>query len=166
MLITGHSGAGKTALTRTLTSYATRQGEQPLTVNTDPRDGMLSLPGTLSAAVFATVMDPEARDGWGGTPTSGPSVVPVKLPLVYFYGRADAEEEPDFYKALVSRLAGAVSGRLSEDVDVRSSGVLVDGTGLSEDNTVAMDLLAHVVDELSSTLAQDSGAHLPPKSCN
>ncbi|OAQ87464.1 mRNA cleavage and polyadenylation factor IA/II complex [Purpureocillium lilacinum] len=149
VLITGHSGAGKTALTRTLTSYATRQGEQPLTVNTEPRDGMLSLPGTLSAAVFATVMDPEARDGWGGTPTSGPSVVPVKLPLVYFYGRADAEEEPDFYKALVSRLAGAVSGRLSEDVDVRSSGVLVDGTGLSEDNTVAMDLLAHVVDELS-----------------
>lgn len=150
VLLAGPRGAGTTTLARTLTSYATRQGQQPLAVNTDPREGMLSLPGTLSAAVVATVMDPESRDGWGGTPTSGPSVVPVKLPLVLFYGRAEAAEEPALYKALVSRLAGAVSARLAEDPAVKSTGMIVDTAAVDEGDGDSLDLLAHIVDELSS----------------
>ncbi|PNY26325.1 Calcium-transporting ATPase 3 [Tolypocladium capitatum] len=149
VLIAGPPNSGKTTVARTLTSYATRQGYQPIAVNTDPKDGMLSLPGTLSAGVFATVMDPEAADGWGSTPTSGPSVVPVKLPLVNYYGRSSAEDDPDFHKELVSRLAGSVSGRLSDDGDVRSSGIIVDSMGISEKSKVGLDLLAHVVEELS-----------------
>ena len=148
VLVTGPKDAGKTAVTRALTSYATRQGFQPLTVNVNPREGMLSLPGTLSAAVFATIMDPET--GWGSTPTSGPSSTPVKLPLVYYYGREKAEEEPEFFKEIVGKLAGTVSGRLSEDEDVKRSGVFVDGFGVEERSEVGIDLIDHVVDEFSS----------------
>ncbi|KAK1242872.1 hypothetical protein MKX08_005684 [Trichoderma sp. CBMAI-0020] len=129
VLVVGPPNSGKTTLAKTLTSYATRQGYQVITVNANPRDGMLSLPGTLSASVFATVMDPEAVDGWGSTPTSGPSTVPVKLPMVFHYGWESAEEDEDLYRELVGRLAGAVSGRLSEDDEVRGSGVIVDGIG-------------------------------------
>ncbi|KAM0435817.1 hypothetical protein ACHAPT_002708 [Fusarium lateritium] len=149
VLITGASNTGKTTLAKTLTSYATRQGYQPLVVNADPKEGLLSLPGTLSASVLATVMDPEAVDGWGSTPTSGPSSVPVKLPLVFYYGRESPEEDPDFYRELVSKLAGSVSGRLSEDESVRSSGVIIDGTGLPEQTKDGFDLVAHIVDEFS-----------------
>ncbi|KAM5345193.1 hypothetical protein ACJ41O_011055 [Fusarium nematophilum] len=149
VLITGPANTGKTTLARTLASYATRQGYQPLVVNADPKEGLLSLPGTLSASVLATVMDPESVDGWGSTPTSGPSSVPVKLPLVFYYGRESPEEDPEFYRELVSKLAGSVSGRLSEDESVRSSGVIIDGMGLPEQSKDGFDLVAHIVDEFS-----------------
>lgn len=149
VLVTGSANSGKTTLAKILTSYATRQGHQPLVVNADPKESMLSLPGTLTASVFATVMDPEAVDGWGSTPTSGPTSVPVKLPLTFFYGRGTAEEDPDFYRELMSKLAGSVSGRLSEDEDVKSSGVIVDGISLSEESKAGPDLVAHIVDEFS-----------------
>ncbi|RKL25677.1 hypothetical protein BFJ68_g307 [Fusarium oxysporum] len=132
VLIVGPADVGKTTVARTLTSYATRQGYQPLVVNANPKEGLLSLPGTLSASVLATVMDIEAVDGWGSTPTSGPSSVPVKLPLVFYYGLASPDEDPEFYRELMSKLAGSVSARLSEDEDVKSSGVIIDGMGLPE----------------------------------
>lgn len=150
VLVAGPPSAGKTTLARTLTSYATRQGHQPVCVNADPRQAMLSLPGTLSAAVFATVMDPEAADGWGSTPTSGPSPVPVKLPLVYYFGRDSAEDDAELYRELVGRIASAVSARLSEDADVRRAGVIVDGMRIGEESKLGLDLVAHIVDELSS----------------
>lgn len=153
VLIAGPPTTGKTTLVRTLASYATRQGFEPIVVNADPKEGMLSLPGTLSASVFATVMDPEAVDGWGTTPTSGPSTVPVKLPLVYYYGRNLPDDDPEFYRELTSKIAGTVSGRLSEDDAVRSSGVIVDSMGVSEKSKIGEDLLAHIVDELSSKLS-------------
>ncbi|KAG5976917.1 hypothetical protein E4U55_007161 [Claviceps digitariae] len=149
ILITGPAATGKTTLVRTLTSYATRQGYEPIVVSADPKEGMLSLPGSLSASVFATIMDPEAVDGWGSTPTSGPSAVPVKLPLVYYYGHSSPEGDPEVYKELTSKLAGTVSGRLSEDDGVRSSGVILDSWSVDEKSNISMDLLAHVVDELS-----------------
>ncbi|OAA56103.1 pre-mRNA cleavage complex II protein Clp1 [Cordyceps fumosorosea ARSEF 2679] len=149
VLVAGGRATGKTTLVRTLASYATRQGRQPLVVNADPGEGALSLAGTLSAGVFATVMDPLAADGWGGTPTSGPSAVPVKLPLVYYYGRESAEADPDVYKRLFGRLADGVSARLSEDPDVKASGVLVDSMGVEAGSARGLDLLAHMVDELS-----------------
>ncbi|KAG6020925.1 hypothetical protein E4U19_008183 [Claviceps sp. Clav32 group G5] len=149
VLVAGPAATGKTTLVRTLTSYATRQGFQPVVVSADPKEGMLSLPGSLSASVFATIMDPESVDGWGSTPTSGPSVVPVKLPLVYYYGHSSPESDIDFYKELTCIIAGTVSGRFSEDEEVRSSGVIIDSMGVGEDSTIEMDLLAHVVDEMS-----------------
>ncbi|KAJ4180880.1 Cleavage polyadenylation factor subunit clp1 [Fusarium falciforme] len=161
VLITGGVNTGKTTLARTLTSYATRQGYQPLVVNADPKEGLLSLPGTLSASVLATVMDPEAVDGWGSTPTSGPSSVPVKLPLVFYYGLESPEEDPDFYRELVSKLAGSVSGRLNEDENVKSSGVIIDGTGLPEQTKDGFDLVAHIVDEFSiNVLVVVGSSHL------
>jgi polyribonucleotide 5'-hydroxyl-kinase len=156
VLIAGPPTAGKTTLARTLTGWATRQGGAPLVVNTDPHEGMLSLPGTLSAAVFATVIDPESVGGWGSTPTSGPSGVPVKLPLVYNLGRAAAEDDPDFYRDLIGRLAATASGRLSEDEAVRASGVVVDTMGVSEKSKTGLDLLAHIVDELSGKSSNES----------
>lgn len=163
VLIAGPAGAGKTTLVRTLAAYATRQGDQPLVVNTDPRDSMLSLPGTLSASVFATVMDPEAADAWGSTPTSGPSLVPVKLPLVYLYGRERADENDEngqMYKQLISKMAEAVSGRLSEDLDVRKSGVVVDTMAINQESENDLDLLCHVVDELSGLFNSTTGTTL------
>lgn len=113
VMIIGPEDAGKTSLVKILTAYAVRQGRVPAVVNLDPKEGMLSLPGTLTATSFSTIMDIE--EGFGSSPTSGPSPVPVKLPLVYYYGSESPEGNTKLYKMLVSRMALAVSSRLSED---------------------------------------------------
>lgn len=148
--VVGPRGSGKTSAVRTLASYAVRRSHQPLVANLDPGEGMLTLPGTLSAAVLATVMDPEAPDAWGSTPTSGPSATPVKLPIVHYLGRKDAEGDREAYRELVARLAGSVSHRLSaaDDAVVKASGLLVDCPAGLEG-----ELLAHIVDEMSGTHA-------------
>lgn len=127
-----------------------------MVVNTDPKDGMLALPGSLSAAVFATIMDVEAADGWGTTPASGPSAVPVKLPLAYSLGRKHWRDEGQgdggaLCKELLSRLAGRVSKRLSEDEAVKRAGVVLD-TAASEGGE-DIDMLGHIVDEFSGEFA-------------
>lgn len=167
VLVCGGSHTGRTSLVRTLAAWATKMGgavgsssssaqghqqqqqqQQPCVVSVDPRDGLLSLPGTLSAAVFATLMDLETEGGggWGGAPSSGPSAVPVKLPLVFGFGYARPADSPVLYRELVTRLAGAVTARMSDDPAVHAGGLLID-TPASDASDV--ELLAHVIEEFS-----------------
>ncbi|KAL7627746.1 Cleavage polyadenylation factor subunit clp1 [Parahypoxylon ruwenzoriense] len=146
VLVVGPPNAGKTSLVKMLTGWATRMGRQPLVVNTDCREGMLALPGSLSVAVFATIID--ITTDWGATPSSGPSAVPVKLPLAYHYGLGHAEENPRLFKRLLSRLAIAATSRLSEDPNVKASGMLIDTSGANVSKG-GYDHLAHIVAEFS-----------------
>lgn len=84
-----------------------------MVVNLDPKEGMLSLPGTLSAACFSTVLDVE--QGWGSSSTSGPNPVPAKLPLVYYYGLEHPDGNEKLYRKLAARMALAVSSKMADD---------------------------------------------------
>ncbi|KAI1306916.1 Pre-mRNA cleavage complex II protein Clp1-domain-containing protein [Xylaria venustula] len=149
VLIVGPPNAGKSSLVRTLASWATRMGRQPLVVNTDSREGMLTLPGTLSAAVFATLID--ITTDWGSLPSSGASATPVKLPLAYYYGLPQADDNPKLFKRLLGRLAVAATSRLAEDIDVKSAGMLIDTGGVPTGarGAVYHDFVAHIVAEFS-----------------
>ncbi|KAI1170647.1 Pre-mRNA cleavage complex II protein Clp1-domain-containing protein [Nemania sp. FL0916] len=149
VLVVGPPNAGKSSLTRTLASWATRMGRQPLVVNTDSREGMLTLPGTVSAAVFASLID--LTTDWGSLPSSGASAIPVKLPLAYYYGWPQCDDNPKLFKRLLSRLSVAATSRLAEDVDVKSSGMLIDTCSLPTGARAAVyyDFVAHVVSEFS-----------------
>ena len=151
VLIVGPDNAGKTSLSKILTAYATKVGRQPIVVNLDPNEGMLSVPGTLTATAFRTMMDVE--EGWGSSPMSGPSAVPVKLPLVYFYPMQNPlEAEGSVFRPLVSRLALSVMGRMAEDEDSRETGIVVDTPGiLGQGNPGSLELINHIVTEFSST---------------
>ncbi|KAI1379501.1 Clp1-domain-containing protein [Hypoxylon crocopeplum] len=149
VLIVGPPNAGKTSLAKMLTGWATRMGRQPLVVNTDCREGMLALPGSLSAAVFPTIID--LTTDWGTTPSSGPSAVPVKLPLVYHYGLKQPEDNMPLFKTLLSRLAVAVTSRLTEDPAVKSTGLLIDTGGVSVSKG-GFEHLAHIVAEFSTNI--------------
>jgi len=146
VMIIGPQDAGKTSLLKILTGYAVRQGRTPVVVNLDPREGMLSLPGTLTATSFSTIMDVE--EGFGTSPTSGPSPVPAKLPLVYYYGLENPEGNEKLYKSLVSRLALAVSSKLSEDDQNRISGCIIDTSGLIAQAS-GYEMVQHIVAEFS-----------------
>jgi polyribonucleotide 5'-hydroxyl-kinase len=146
VVIVGPEGAGKTSLLKILTAYAVRQGRKPVVVNLDPKEGMLSLPGTLSVATFSTIMDVE--EGFGSSPTSGPSPVPAKVPLAYYYGLENPEGNEKLFKSLVSRVALAVSSKLSEDDESRASGCIVDTSGFIAQAS-GYEMIQHIVAEFS-----------------
>ncbi|KAJ5832714.1 hypothetical protein N7474_001025 [Penicillium riverlandense] len=151
VLLLGPENAGKTSLAKILTAYATKVGRQPLVVNLDPTEGMLSVPGTLSATAFRTMLD--AEEGWGSSPMSGPSPVPVKLPLVYNYPLpSPLDAEGSVYRPVVSRLALSVTGRMAEDDDAREAGIIVDTPGLlSSGKPGSLELINHIVTEFAIT---------------
>jgi polyribonucleotide 5'-hydroxyl-kinase len=147
VLVCGPANSGKTTLVRTLVALAGRSGSHPMLVNTDPRDGMLSLPGTLSAAVFGSLMDVESPDGGigvGGTPCSGPSAIPAKLPLVYYFGKAQPEDDLSLWKELVSSLARAAVTRADQDKAVKSAGMIIDSPPVGAGQG-GVDMLSHAV---------------------
>lgn len=147
VLVLGPDNAGKTSLVKLLTAHATRSGRQPVTVNLDPKEGMLTMPGTLSTAVFSSIVDVE--EGWGSSPTNGPTTVPVKLPLVYYYGLASPEEKTVLFKPLVQRLALSVMSRFNEDADARATGCIIDTPGVISQGKVGYEVIQHIVAEFS-----------------
>ncbi|RMZ82431.1 hypothetical protein DV737_g2094, partial [Chaetothyriales sp. CBS 132003] len=149
VLVLGPEDAGKTSLVKILAAYAIRSGRSPILANTDVREGVLSLPGTLTATVFKSLVDVE--EGFGVAPMSGPNgTIPVKLPLVYYYG----SEKPDdkngkVYKAQLSRLALATAGRMSQDSEAREAGLIIDTPGALTTSPIGNDIISHIVSEFS-----------------
>lgn len=153
VLILGSENAGKTSLAKILTAYATKVGRQPVVVNLDTKEGMLSIPGTLSATTFTSVMDVE--NGWGSSPMNGPSHVPVKLPLVYYMGLANPEEKTFIYKPIVTRLALSVMNRLQDDGEAKETGVIIDTPGVISQGKGGYEMIQHIVSEFSGTVLED-----------
>ncbi|KAK6345892.1 Cleavage polyadenylation factor subunit clp1 [Orbilia blumenaviensis] len=148
ILLVGPPDVGKTTLCKILTGYSIRQGRKPMVINLDTAgEGVLTVPGTISAASFGSVMDVE--DGFGSSPMSAPSAIPVKLPLVYYYGLEAAESGVRRYKRLISRMAVAVNSRLEEDIESKNTGLIIDTP--SFDNQTNGDLISYIVAEFSVT---------------
>lgn len=147
VLVIGPTNAGKTSLVKLLAAYAIRMGRQPMVVNTDTREGLLSIPGSLTAVPFASILDVE--EGWGSSPTSGPSPVPVKLPLCYFYGLPSPEDNTKIFKPVLTRMALAVTSRLADDPAIRDTGLIIDTPGVISQGKGAYDLISHIVSEFS-----------------
>ena len=147
VLVLGPENAGKTSLVKLLTAYATRSGRQPVVVNLDTREGMLSIPGTLSASTFSSIIDVEG--GWGSSPTNGPNQVPVKLPLVYHCGLACPEERPQIFKPIITRLALSAMSKLQDDVEAKEAGCIIDTPGVISQGKRGYDVIQHVVSEFS-----------------
>jgi polyribonucleotide 5'-hydroxyl-kinase len=147
VLVVGPNNAGKTSLVKILAGYAIRMERQPMVINTDNREGLLSIPGSLTATPFASIIDVE--QGWGSSPTSGPSPVPVKLPLCYYYGLPSPEDNTKMFKSVVTRLALAATSRLAADSAVKETGMIIDTPGVLSQGKEGYDLISHIVMEFS-----------------
>ncbi|KAF2838708.1 Clp1-domain-containing protein [Patellaria atrata CBS 101060] len=154
VLVIGPHDSGKSSVVRILTAYAVKAGRLPVVVNLDPRQGVLSVPGSLTATGFGGLLDVE--EGWGCSPISGPLGLPVKMPLVYHYGQASSEDNPKYFKPLVSRLALAVTSRwegegggMVGDAEAKSSGCVIDTDGGMSTGKGGYENIAHIVSEFS-----------------
>lgn len=152
VLILGPEDAGKTTLAKILMGYASRSARSPVVVNLDVKEGVMSVAGTLTATVFKSLMDVE--EGWGTAPMSGPNgAIPVKLPLVYFFGSSKPEEKDGkVYRAQANRLALTVAGRVAQDPEARESGLIIDTPGSlisTKAGSVGYDIIQDIVSEFS-----------------
>lgn len=149
VLILGGSASGKTTLAKLLSAYAIKAERKPIVVGLDPREGLFSVPGSLTATVMGSLLDVE--EGWGSSPISGPSAVPVKTPLCYHFGCEDVFENERLYKAQVSRLANAVSGKYNEDPEIRASGCIIDTpASLGNGTQDSLEIIQHIISSYNS----------------
>jgi len=98
VLVVGPDANGKSTLVKCLASWALRMGRTPTVVNLDPKEGVLGIPSSITAVTYNTMLDVE-DGGWGSSPVSGPTGVPVKTPLVYHYPFASPDDNSVLYKS-------------------------------------------------------------------
>lgn len=143
VLVVGNRHSGKTSLIKTLTSYACKMDRSPILVNLNPRDGVFSVPGSLTAVPISDAFDLESVNGWGGSTTSGSTFHNPKQPLVKNYGFTNHVDNLDLYKYQISKLGVAVVSRMEEDIMVKNSGLLIDTPPLSiKDFTIIENIVS------------------------
>lgn len=156
VLVVGPDFVGKSSLVRSLAGWAVKVGRTPTIVNTDPREGLLAPPGSITAATVGSQLDVE--NGYGIAPISGATMTPVKIPLVYHCPYASPAEKPNVYKAVLTRTALSVTNRLEEDPAAKQSGLVIDTPGSLNDPKSGYDMISHLVSEFSITLILTIGS--------
>lgn len=159
VLVVGPDNAGKTSLVKCLVAWALKSGRTPTLVNLDPREGVLAPPSALTAATVTSLLDPEdSTGGWGTSPISGPTLIPVKTPLVYHFPFASPDEKAGMFRPLVTRAALAVTSRLEEDAEAKNSGLIIDTPGTLNSPKAGYELIAHIVSEFSINILLTLGS--------
>lgn len=156
VLVVGPDSVGKTSLVRSLAAWQVRSGHNPTVINLDSREGLLAPPSSLTAVTVDSQM--EVDGGYGIAPMSGPTLSPVRAPLIYHFPWQSPLEKPDVYKHVVTRLALHVMNKLEESSTAKRSGIIVDSPGSLNDPKSNYDLLAHIVSELSINIVLTIGS--------
>ncbi|KAK3052031.1 Cleavage polyadenylation factor subunit clp1 [Extremus antarcticus] len=156
VLVVGPDFVGKSSLIRSLAAWGVQSGWTPTIINADPREGLLAPPGSISAVTVGSWMSVE--DGYGISPISGPTVTPVKAPLIYHCPYASATEKPEIYKALLTRTALSVTNKLEENLLAKQSGLIIDTPGALNDPRSNYATIAHIVSEFSISLILTLGS--------
>lgn len=143
VLIIGDRFSGKTSLAKILSSYATKMDSTPVLVNLNPRDGVFSLPGSITATTISDSFNIECAGGWGFTTTSGSLYHNPKQPIVKNIGFGDFKDNLDLYKYQISKMGVTVMSRLEEDINVRNSGIIIDTPPLTiKDSTIIENIVS------------------------
>ena len=156
VLVVGPDFAGKSSLVKSLAGWGVKSARTPTIVNLDPREGLLAPSSSLTAVTVGSQLD--VHNGYGISPISGPTVTPVKTPLVYHCPYSSPAEKADIYKALITRIALSVTNKLEEDATAKQGGLIIDTPGQLNDPRSNYDLITHLISEFSITLILTLGS--------
>jgi polyribonucleotide 5'-hydroxyl-kinase len=156
VLVVGPDHAGKSSLVRSLAAWAVKVGRTPTVVNFDPREGLLAPPSSITSVTVGSQL--EIESGYGISGISGPTITPVKTPLIYHYPYSSPSERPDVYKTVVTRAALIVSNKLEEDAEAKRSGIIIDTPGSLNDPKSNYDLINHLISEFSISVVLSVGS--------
>lgn len=143
ILILGPPSSGKSTLAKILTAYALKCGHTPLVVNLDPKAGVFTPPGGLSANIVTDILDIE--NGWGSSAINGPSPIRPKQPLLHYYGLESPKQNERYYKHVLSCLSLGINGKLSHDPKIRRSGLIIDSPPELADSKSGYSLVSRAV---------------------
>jgi polyribonucleotide 5'-hydroxyl-kinase len=123
------------SLSTILCAYAVRLGRTPTFVDLDIGQGQITVPGAM-AAVALDSSTLSVEEGFS-----------LAAPLAFFYGHTSQSENPELFRALVTRLAECVQQRLSNDKDAAAAGLIVNTCGWVEG--LGLELLRHCIRALA-----------------
>lgn len=156
VLVVGPDHVGKSSLVRSLAAWGVQNGDAPTVLNLDSREGLLAPPASFTVVTCDSSMDVE--NGYGIGPMSGPTVSPVRTPLIYSFPFASPTEKPEAFKGIVTRMALSVTNKLEEDATIKRSGLIIDTPGSLNDPKTNYELIAHIVSEFSINVVLSIGS--------
>lgn len=156
VLVVGPDAVGKSSLVRSLTGWGAQMGWTPTVINSDPREGLLAPPGSITAITVGSPLSVE--DGYGMSSISGPTVTPVKTPLVYHCPYVSPTEKSEVFKALMTRTALSVTNKLEENAAAKQSGLIIDTPGALNDPRSSYDIINHIISEFNISLILTLGS--------
>lgn len=143
VLVVGPQDVGKTSLCKILVSYSLRQGGNPIYVSLDTTEGSITIPGTITATCISNIIDVE--EGFGSSATTAASMGSSTMPLAYYYGFENPNENVKYYKLITTQLSEVIKNRMAVDEECRNSGFIIDTAGLIDN--VGYDIIQHVIKE-------------------
>ncbi|XP_014774939.1 polyribonucleotide 5'-hydroxyl-kinase Clp1 [Octopus bimaculoides] len=117
IMIVGPKDVGKSTVCKLFLNYCVRAGHAPLFVDIDVGQSMISIPGTLAAAVVERPADIE--DGF----------IQSVAPVVYHFGHFSPNENLALYNLLISRLASVIQLKCEANKKTNLSGVIINTSG-------------------------------------
>lgn len=156
ILVVGPDAVGKSSLVRSLMGWGAQMGWTPTVINTDPREGLFAPPGSITAVTVGSPLAVE--NGYGMSSISGPTITPVKTPLVYHCPYASPTEKPEVHKALITRNALSVTNKLEENSTAKQSGLIIDTAGAINDPKSNYDIITHIISEFNISLILTLGS--------
>jgi len=134
VLIAGPPDSGKSTTARILAAYACRLDRTPLFLDLDVGQNAITLPGALCATPL-NKFSLSVEEGFLHT-----------TPLVYSLGHNTPRDHGEVYNKMTSILAQKVDERLKRDLDLCSSGIIVNTSGHIDDD--GYEALLHSIKEL------------------
>ncbi|CAM9902175.1 unnamed protein product, partial [Chrysoparadoxa australica] len=135
VLVAGPVDSGKSTLCKILTAYAVRLGRCPLEVDLDVGQGEITVPGAIAACSHdSSTLAVDQRHSY-------------TAPLAFFYGHTSVDENPEYFKHLISRAAVCVNERAQQDQDTNASGVIINTGGYIAG--LGFKMLCHAIAEFS-----------------
>jgi polyribonucleotide 5'-hydroxyl-kinase len=137
ILLAGPNDSGKSTLIKILSNLSVRMGWKPTVVDLDVDQGILTVPGCVSAAILEQPWDIEKG-------------LPFESLIAFYFGYLKPTEASYYFKTLFEHLACVLEKRNNISPDTNSSATYINTMGFA--NEVSYEQLLNQIDAFSCNI--------------